>query len=439
MKSLLTILFILLTAGLSSQNKEGLVRQLGHDNLSPAGQDTIYKYAKSHSEELWKPSWNLLKPRTMTATGELFQEFFADKMSEEDLTLIDAHWRQKQKEFDEKTLANVPHFLDALNCQQGAFDSLMEVHLPVLKGFKSDIEARLTENQKGLLLLNYDESIVKLREKRDEFLDHAKKFKSHVSTANEDYLTYAFALMEQVPTSYYYNLVGHSKVYLNFVEDLELEAYFTAYGELMDDMLSVLDDRNCRGNSAIPFYHPHLRANDDLLHRDALLFAAIHFLSKPELDEVLPEKAARRYFMDAKQVSTFNLGVAMEGGGEIELAMEEATKLGYIDMSFGDKPNQTIAKMGATGLSVMGFVESIGEVVKKRELTDQLNPENWRIIPGLAATVYFKEEEKNMSFPDFTGISFLISKNGNLIQGVIMGGDLKEETIREILNLYEIR
>jgi hypothetical protein len=439
MRLIITLVFFSVTVGIAAQKQEALVRSLGHDNLSPAGQDTIYKYAQSHSKELWQGSWDLMHPKTMTATGALFQAFFADKLSSEDLVLINAHWKGKQKEYDEQVLANAPHFMAALNCQQVAFDSLLMVHLPALEAYMQDIEANLTENQKGLLFLNYEQSIEKLRDKRDDFLDHAQEFNSPVSTASEDYLAYAFDLMERIPTSYYYNLVRHSKGNLSFVEDLNLEAYFTAYGQLMDDVLFVLDDRDCRGTPAIPFYHAHLRENEDLLRRDALLFAGIHFLSKPDLDEDLPEKVPRTFFIDATVVSEFNLDIATQGDGEIDLLQEEATELGYMDMSFEEKPNQSIAKMDPTGLNAAAFVESFGEVAEKRKLIDQLSPENWRIIPGLTATVYFKEEEKNMSFPELTGIKFLVAREGNLIQGEIMGMDLEEDLIREILSLYEIK
>lgn len=438
MRLIFTLLFVLATVNLSAQSQTDLVRSLGHDNLSPAGQDTIYKYAQSHSKELWQGSWDLLHPKTMTETGELFQEFFADKLSTEDLALIDAHWKKKQEEYDAKTLSNVPHFSAALACQQLAFDSLLTVHLPILEAYKSEIEASLTDNQKGLLFENYEQSIEKLRDKRDEFLDHAKKFNSHVSEASENYLTYAFAIMEQIPTSYYYNLVGRSKVSLNFVKTLSLEAYFTAYGRLMDDVLFVLDDRDCRGTPAIPFYHAHLRENDDLLRKDALLFAAIHFLSKPDIEEILPDTAIRSFFIDAIAASIENLDVATQGNGEINFWQEEATKLGYMDMTPGEKTNRGTAKLTPTGFDLIAMVEGVGEVAEKRKLVEQLSLEKWQIIPGLTDTVYFKKEVKNTSFPDFKGVTFLTAKGGNIIQGTIMGEELSEALILELLRLYEI-
>lgn len=436
MKLKLLLLLLLTSAFLVGQSKEELLRSLGHGNLSPAGQDTIYKYAQSHAKELWEPSWNLMILKPLPEVKQNFRAFFTGKLSPEDLTLLDAHWEEKQQKYVAKISAQTAGLEAALACQEVAFDSLMQVHFPILEAFKAEIETKLTKFQISQLFSYYRASLVKLRLKRDEFLEHARVFNTPISPASEHSLAYGFAIMERIPSVYYYNLVGHVEIPLDFADEHPLDAYTAAYGRFMDDILFVLDDRNCRGNAAIPFYHDHLREQEDLLRRDALLFAAIQFLEEPAAEDIVAEAYVPKYFPEADTLIEFQLDVKVKGNSMMENPLVALVGYGYSDISeaASDIGGKMFAELVEGMPRKMVIAQMHTSPAMKQEAMEGKKTTNWRQIPGLKTVVYFRAIDGRSAIKNGpSGVEFLISHKGALLEGAFMGQDIKEEDVIDLL------
>lgn len=260
-----------------TQSAEIIISSLGLQELSPAGQDTVVYYYQVAFDELFSGTSRTRDPLTIPEQSEVLQHFFRDKVPPSDIQVIQLVWNDKYEAFRERTLLRADAYQKALVRQKVIVDSLLLVYQPKLSQFKEQVKSAIREDRLSQLQNYWDVSLVHLREKRDEFLLHETRFTKPLSPALYNYFEYGFMLMEEVPTSYYYNLVGGKRVSIDFTGDLLLEEYYGAYEAFENALIQSLDKEGGRAHVAIPAYHSGARYQGEHTHVNALLYGLLNW------------------------------------------------------------------------------------------------------------------------------------------------------------------
>lgn len=260
------------------QSNESILMSLGLTEMSEEGKDTVVHYYRTAYEESFGYAQQLSVPLNLPQESTFLQSYFQNKLNATDLQLMAEVWAKRQAAFQEKTLARAAAYEQALNCQRTQIDALHARHAVALNRFQEQIRSTLSAQQLAILATCYDQSMKRLRAKRDQFLAFEAQQTQAIAPAIYDYMAYGFELMERYPASYYYSLLRANNRRLSFVEELPLEDFFQAYAVFENELILLLDSGECRAHLAIPFYQSGERYQGKHTLRNALFYAYIHFL-----------------------------------------------------------------------------------------------------------------------------------------------------------------
>ena len=102
-------------------------------------------------------------------------------------------------------------------------------------------------------------------------------------------MEHGFKVMDEIPVSYYLDLVSTHKRKLAFIAELSQNPYVKLYREFESQLDTLLTHKNeCRGHAAIPFFHEEIRNKGYHTTLNAILLAYKKgWLRAP----VIPERA----------------------------------------------------------------------------------------------------------------------------------------------------
>ncbi len=216
-------------------------------------------------------------PLTIPEQSEILQHFFRDKVISSDVQIIRLVWNDKYEAFKTRTLRRAEAYEKALVRQKAIVDSMMSIYRSELNLFQEDVKNALSEEQLKLLQAYRDQSVIRLHEKRDEFLLHETRLTKPITPSLYNYFQYSFQLMEEIPSSYYYSLVGGKKNTLAFVKELPLEKYYLAYKAFENALIKALDENGGRAHVAIPAYYSGARYQGEHTQINALHFGLLNW------------------------------------------------------------------------------------------------------------------------------------------------------------------
>lgn len=277
--AVLSLLTVLCSSALNAQSTGEIISSLRLDELSVPGQDTISHYYRIAFDELFAGSMRTRNPLTVPEEKEVLVHFFRDKLSTTDLEVLRQSWAGKYEDFQERTLVRAEAYQVALDCQRTLLDSIRRVFASDLSRFQQEVLSALEKEQIEALDDCYRQSIDRLHRKRDEFLQHEERFTRPTSSTIYDYFAFSFRLMEEVPASYYYSLVGAKNERLAFAEELSLEAYYEAYASFERAVIQALEQEGCRAHLTLPAYHEGARYQGKHTKRNALFYALRNWYS----------------------------------------------------------------------------------------------------------------------------------------------------------------
>lgn len=278
MKNIILIIFQLISISAIGQNRDLIIKHLGLNSLSEEGKDTITHYYNNNFREVFTKTGGMFNRITITEEQKFLTNYFENKLDSSDLIILHNAWDIKIEKQKEKTRKRGAIYLKAMNCQKATLDSIRSFHYPKLMSFRRKLKRKLQNHDIKTIQKYYESSLKKLRFKRDQFIEYEEKFSKPQTPSIQDYMKYNFALMEEIPTVYYYKLVGGPNPEMNFVEELELENYFESYLKFEDDLIKKLGAHPCRAHLAIPFYHGGERYTGKYRKENAIVFAVINIL-----------------------------------------------------------------------------------------------------------------------------------------------------------------
>ncbi len=268
--TIMTIFMVCLAVLLNAQEKEDIILHYGFNTMSSKGQDTMFFYFVNKFS-LFELESAIGKQKPIPEIKDIFQEFFRNKLDEGDLHILNEHWDQKYADFRASTIKRGETYYKSTTCLKELVDTLEQTFLPELMSYKDAVYAALDSAQKALVKEVYSKSIKKLHKKRDEFLNLEKKFTKNITSSIYDYMEAGFSLMEKYPSCRYYSLIGANLSAINFIDTLNLQAYFDAY-ERFENRLDEQFDNNCRAHLGIPRYDN----TKSCIKKNAILFMIQH-------------------------------------------------------------------------------------------------------------------------------------------------------------------
>lgn len=262
---------------LPAQSAADIISSLGLQQLSPAGQDTVVHYYRTSFDDLFSGTIRIRDPLMIPEESQVVQDFFRDKLSTADVELIRMAWEDKYQAFSQRTLVRAEAYREALRHQKLVLDSLDIVYGPRLEHFRDTVLGTISEAQFRSLQDYFEQSLQRLRKKRDEFLRHEQRMTKPITSSLYDYFEYSFGVMERLPASYYYNRLGATSRKLNFAEELPLKTFYLAYEAFENALIETLDEQGGRAHVAIPAYYSGARYQGKHTRINALLYALLNW------------------------------------------------------------------------------------------------------------------------------------------------------------------
>lgn len=431
MPYLLLLFLLLIRCPLSGQDyeyKRQVIGALGINEMTPEGQDTMVYYYQTDFFNLFGLTGRLLDPKTVQEAAEINRQFFLSKLSASDLKILDDYWQRQVDEYRMKTLERGERYRVGLICQQQIADSVLMGLQPQLMPPAKAFLRKLTEDQLIILRTCYDKSIEKLRRKGEEFITFEKKFTLDITPHIHAYMVAAFRLMEKIPTSYYYNLVGASNDELRFLSEMA-DPYFDLYADFEKAILDALNEEGCRAHLAIPFYHFDLNKESIHSKRNAAFFAV---LNSPIEGNLAVEKTAIN-----QDTLVYEVVQSREQRNVREFINADALiAIGFFERPIPMPDTYSFVKENSEGdKSALAFT-LIKEEAEQKEVIKMINNairSHQAKLLHLEQIHVFVESSENKNLDE--EIYGVFVHNGNLFQLMFAGKEASMEKLKEILPL----
>ena len=113
-----------------------------------------------------------------------------------------------------------------------------------------------------------------LARKKAEFLDFEERFTLAIDSSMYQYMKNAFEMMDNIPVSGYFSLLGANNSTIPRMEGRQLEDYFHQYELFENAIIEGVNHEGCRAQVAIPAYHKVNKPAVDRVHtiRNSLFF-----------------------------------------------------------------------------------------------------------------------------------------------------------------------
>jgi hypothetical protein len=449
---LLLTLFIGFSAPAQTEFTPVLQEQLnafGYDQMSQAGKDSLYANKDSKAMRVYFVT-NMVKQRhPALVRKQRFSDFFEHRLSKSDFAIgLDTLDKQHLAE-TVKTRERGERYLYARNCQQSQIDSLTNAWIPILNTYVDTVFQTLSKEQFHVLTQYWKEAIEKLHRKRDEFLDFEKEQTYSITPHIYDYLEWSFGLMDKIPSSDYYNLLGANKTDLNFISGLALEHYFERYAQFENQLINVIYQDNCKAHFSFPYYGLYRSEESKSIYqkRNALLYAISLILNNstsnvhkhdykkldlPDLNHLI----GKTYNTSGKSIWQYLDTEKLSKNG-IEIVGQDFSELG-IGLSLAEKDGTNLKRY-------LGIVSPVDSSVQSMliEQTNQWNKDGLLSeMHEQGASIYyyaFVMEERDPSLPGNEMLIFSLFK-GSLFFYVISTGtpiSNKEAYIRDFMQCIQ--
>ena len=241
--------------------------------LSPAGQDTVYEHYRTDTKMFMRDA-GLLDKMTYPEIKTMFQEYYKNRLSLEDLRIVLQHWDNKQTDFIQRTRERGIRYKAALECQKSVFDSVMPAYFPLLASYFPAARKAFTEEEIKQITALHQNNRKVLARKNAEFLDFEERFTLAIDSSMYQYMKNAFEMMDNIPVSGYFSLLGANNSTIPRMEGRQLEDYFHQYELFENAIIEGVNHEGCRAQVAIPAYHKVNKPAVDRVHtiRNSLFF-----------------------------------------------------------------------------------------------------------------------------------------------------------------------
>ncbi|MBK9254627.1 MAG: hypothetical protein IPM42_04000 [Saprospiraceae bacterium] len=241
--------------------------------MSKSAQDSLYNHSLQ-SNNLFSLEYDLERKQPYPIIKDRFHTHFETKISKSDIEILSNFWQEKQREYEISTIERSKKYKSALQCQQIFLDSLMRVFSPYLDTHKAKILTEISKEELKLILENFNACKIKLKWKKEKFLEYEEQFTLSIDSSIYSYMKFGFELMERVPASKYYNVLGMDNSNLSFLLSKNLNEYYNLYEKFESELIYGLNRTNCRAHLAIPYFHRDTNENAERIHtiRNSLFY-----------------------------------------------------------------------------------------------------------------------------------------------------------------------
>lgn len=241
--------------------------------LSPAGQDTVYTHYRSDTKMFMRDA-GMFDKMTYPEIKTMFHQYFENRLSPEDLQVVLQHWDNKQVDFVQYTRERGIRYKAALECQKSVFDSVMAVYSPLLQSYFPDVRKTLTDEEIEQIAALHQNNRKVLARKKAEFLGYEERFTLGIDSSMYLYMKNAFEMMDNIPVSGYFSLLGAHNSQIPRMEGRGLGDYLNQYELFENAIIEGVNREGCRAQVAIPAYYKVNKPAVDRVHtiRNSLFF-----------------------------------------------------------------------------------------------------------------------------------------------------------------------
>jgi hypothetical protein len=372
------ILFFLISCPFitAAQEKAIFFETYNFRGLSPNGQDTLFHHYLTN-KTLFKLETDLFEKIPYPEIKTVFKNYFRYKLDSSDLKIVLDHWENKQIEFTLSTKIRALNYKSALQCQMRLVDSLFQLYHPLLKDYFPLVKSNLSLEEIEHILQLQEKNIAKLSYKKEEFLNYEKKFTLPIDSSMWQYMKFGFDLMEKIPTSKYFTLLGANNSSLSFLNDRNLQAYYDLYEKFETDLIQGLDRAGCRAQVAIPFYVKENNAAVEKIHTiRSSIFFFVNTDTSLHRKIITNDTSMTNQIIDSIHIKIFNSNARIDSF----IRLDKIKEMGIRPLKLANSVGLITTKTGNTASMLVTFNLVTDEQEKRNILNNIRHPNSSKKI-----------------------------------------------------------